>query len=68
MDLFKPFQQRAEATGLGLYLSRAFMRSFQGDLHYEPGVGGACFVVELVALEKEESVLYESADASVDRR
>jgi two-component system sensor kinase FixL len=46
-DLFKPFQRRAEATGLGLYLSRAFMRSFQGDLRYEPTPLGACFVVEL---------------------
>ena len=28
--LFRPFQQSAQATGLGLYLSRAFMRSFRG--------------------------------------
>ena len=34
--LFRPFQQQAQATGLGLYLSRAFMRSFRGDLRYEP--------------------------------
>ena len=67
-DLFKPFQQRAESTGLGLYLSRAFMRSFQGDLRFEPTVRGACFVVELQALEKENSFLYESADTSLDRR
>jgi two-component system, LuxR family, sensor kinase FixL len=46
-ELFKPFQQGAEATGLGLYLSRAFMRSFQGDLRYEPTHSGACFIVEL---------------------
>jgi PAS domain S-box-containing protein len=71
-DLFKPFQQRAESTGLGLYLSRAFMRSFQGDLHFEPTTTGACFVVELHALGKEDSSIYESAnesaDASFDRR
>jgi two-component system, LuxR family, sensor kinase FixL len=67
-DLFKPFQQRAESTGLGLYLSRAFMRSFQGDLHFEPTAGGACFVVELSTSEKEGSAPYESADASFDRR
>jgi two-component system sensor kinase FixL len=53
-DLFKPFQQRAEATGLGLYLSRAFMRSFQGDLHYEPTSAGACFVIELQVWEQKE--------------
>ncbi len=67
-DLFKPFQQRAESTGLGLYLSRAFMRSFQGDLRFEPTASGACFVVELLALGKEDSFIYESADASLDRR
>jgi two-component system, LuxR family, sensor kinase FixL len=46
-ELFKPFQQQAEATGLGLYLSRAFVRSFQGDLRYESGPVGATFVIEL---------------------
>jgi len=51
-DLFKPFQQGADATGLGLYLSRAFMRSFQGDLRYEPTPSGACFIVELSLWEK----------------
>ncbi len=45
--LFKPFQQQARATGLGLYLSRALMRSFGGDLHYQPGGPGATFLVEL---------------------
>jgi two-component system sensor kinase FixL len=45
--LFRPFQQQAQATGLGLYLSRAFMRSFRGDLRYEPEPGGSSFVVEL---------------------
>ena len=44
--LFKPFQQQARASGLGLYLSRALMRSFSGDLHYQPGPG-ATFLVEL---------------------
>jgi signal transduction histidine kinase len=45
--LFRPFQQQAQATGLGLYLSRAFMRSFRGDLRYEPEPDGSSFVVEL---------------------
>jgi C4-dicarboxylate-specific signal transduction histidine kinase len=45
--LFRPFQQQAHATGLGLYLSRAFMRSFRGDLRYEPEADGSSFVVEL---------------------
>jgi two-component system, LuxR family, sensor kinase FixL len=67
-DLFKPFQQGAEATGLGLYLSRAFMRSFQGDLRYEPTPSGACFMVELSLWEKKELVPHEQADTRSDRR
>jgi len=46
--LFRPFQQDAESTGLGLYMSRAFLRSFLGDLHYVPVEDGACFVVDLL--------------------
>jgi len=47
--LFRPFQQQAEATGLGLYLSRAFMRSFRGDLRYEPEPVGSAFIVDMAA-------------------
>ena len=46
-NLFRFFQTGAESNGLGLYLSRAFMRSFGGELRYIPVSGGACFVVEL---------------------
>ncbi len=46
-DLFRPFQAGAAASGLGLYLSRGFVRSFRGELHYHPIPGGACFVVNL---------------------
>jgi two-component system sensor kinase FixL len=45
--LFRPFQQGALASGLGLYLSRAFMRSFRGDLRYEPEQQGSSFIVDL---------------------
>lgn len=45
--LFRPFQAGATANGLGLYLSRAFVRSFGGELHYHPIPRGACFVVNL---------------------
>jgi two-component system, LuxR family, sensor kinase FixL len=51
--LFRPFQQEAQSTGLGLYLSRAFMRSFKGDLFYEPEDGGSTFVVELSPAPRE---------------
>lgn len=46
--LFQPFQEGAEAAGLGLYLSRALVRTFQGDLRYEPGSPGCCFALDLV--------------------
>jgi two-component system, LuxR family, sensor kinase FixL len=51
--LFHPFQEDAQSTGLGLYLSRALMRSFKGDLHYEPETGGSSFVVELATATRE---------------
>lgn len=60
--LFRPFQQGSEATGLGLYLSKAFMRSFKGDLRYEPLPGGSSFVVELLP------VPVESHDGNYERR
>ena len=46
--LFQPFQEGAEATGLGLYISRALVRTFNGDLRYEPGSSGCCFALDLV--------------------
>lgn len=47
--LFRPFQARADAAGMGLYLSRALMRSFGGDLRYTPGEG-ASFTVEIASI------------------
>jgi PAS domain S-box-containing protein len=55
--LFHPFQAGAEATGLGLYLSQAFLHSFGGELSYEPVQDGACFTVYLtpaISSEQEE--------------
>lgn len=46
-ELFQPFQPGAYATGLGLYISRAIIQSYGGDLRYEPSSGGSCFVIEL---------------------
>ncbi|MCX6625074.1 MAG: ATP-binding protein, partial [Acidobacteria bacterium] len=44
--LFRPFQPGVQ-TGLGLYVSRAIVRSFGGDLRYEATPRGACFTVSL---------------------
>lgn len=46
-QLFQPFQQAADGAGLGLYLSRALVRAFAGDLRHEPQRQGSCFAVEL---------------------
>jgi two-component system sensor kinase FixL len=45
--LFQPFQQAADGTGLGLYVSRAVIRSYGGELRFESQAKGACFVIEL---------------------
>ena len=45
--LFQPLQKGADANGLGLYLSRAFMRSFRGDLRHDASCPGASFVIDL---------------------
>lgn len=52
--LFVPFQNGAERVGLGLYLSRALMRSFGGDLRHVPTRTGCRFELELVAVEQPE--------------
>lgn len=51
--LFKPFQQGADAAGLGLYVSRAILRSFGGDLAFEPRAEGCCFVIRLAKVHNQ---------------
>jgi PAS domain S-box-containing protein len=53
--LFQPFQLGAEATGLGLYLSRGFVRTFGGDLRYEPQPGCCCFALDLAPFAEQDS-------------
>jgi two-component system, LuxR family, sensor kinase FixL len=56
-NLFLPFQRGAKSTGIGLYVSRAIMRSFGGDLANEPRPEGSCFAVVLpLHVAAEETV------------
>lgn len=48
--LFRAFQRGADSTGIGLYVSRAIMRSFGGELVYEAQPRGCCFAVSLPVL------------------
>jgi two-component system sensor kinase FixL len=52
-QLFQPFRAGRGQSGLGLYLSRAMMLSFHGDLRYAPSEQGALFVIEMSAVEAE---------------
>jgi PAS domain S-box-containing protein len=66
--LFQPLQREADATGLGLYLSRAFMRSFRGDLRHDPNAPECTFVLDLAAAgdaEEYRSTLENAAHTSV---
>jgi two-component system sensor kinase FixL len=46
--LFSRFREGSRVHGFGLYLSRAMVRSFRGDLRYESARPGARFIVELL--------------------
>jgi signal transduction histidine kinase len=52
-NLFRPFVSGPSSSGLGLYLSRAMMLSFHGNLAYEPSASGATFIVEMIPVEAD---------------
>ena len=54
-NLFRPFQPGADSAGLGLYVSRAIMRSFRGELLYQPRSQGCAFAAILPTLPPGES-------------
>ena len=45
--LFQPFQQGADAVGLGLFVSRALVRASGGELYHEPTPIGCTMCVRL---------------------
>ena len=53
--LFQPFQPGADASGLGLFISRAIVRACQGELYLEPSSAGCTMVLKLRVYSLEES-------------
>jgi two-component system, LuxR family, sensor kinase FixL len=49
--LFQPFHSQSGGAGLGLYVSRSVLRSFGGNVRYEPVAEGCCFAVDLPAAQ-----------------
>jgi two-component system sensor kinase FixL len=45
--LFQLFESTGKGAGIGLYVSRAILRSFDGELHYEPVERGSIFSLHL---------------------
>ncbi|HYL37646.1 MAG TPA: ATP-binding protein [Bryobacteraceae bacterium] len=64
--LFQPFQAGAESTGLGLFVSRAIIRTFGGELHHTRRGGETRFVIELPSVLSSELVRAQSDSNSVD--
>lgn len=52
--LFQPFQAGSASTGLGLYVSRAILRTFGGELRYASQPNWNCFLVELARARTAE--------------
>ena len=52
--LFKPFETGAEGTGLGAYIAQSIVRSFEGELRYEPAAGGSAFIMDLSIADTHE--------------
>lgn len=56
--LFQPFQTGAAVTGLGLYVSRAILRTFHGELNYEPRDNGCSFAICLAPVAAPQEAVY----------
>lgn len=52
-SLFQPFRENADGSGLGLYVSRAIVRGFGGDLVHVPTTQGCRFDVVMPTYQTE---------------
>jgi PAS domain S-box-containing protein len=53
--LFHPFQSGAASSGLGLYVSRAIVRTYGGELQYSRRADETAFVIQLPAVATDLS-------------
>lgn len=51
-SLFQPFRDDADGSGLGLYVSRAILRGFGGEINYVPAERGCQFDILLPTYQK----------------
>lgn len=64
-QLFQPFRPESDGSGLGLYVCRAMIESFGGELRFEPTDTGCCFVITLLAEHnKDQSVSLDTAEVT----
>ena len=54
--LFQPLQPKAASHGLGLFVSRALMRTYGGELRYQTRKENCCFLVEMPCAEPAAEV------------
>jgi PAS domain S-box-containing protein len=53
--LFQPFWQNADGAGLGLYVSRAVLRGFGGDIVHVPAPQGCRFDITLLTCQADDA-------------
>jgi len=59
---FQPFQPGADASGLGLFVSRAIVRACHGELYLEPSAGGCTMVIKLKVYVSDEAAEYNETE------
>ncbi|MBA3975008.1 MAG: hypothetical protein C0504_12430 [Candidatus Solibacter sp.] len=63
--LFKAFQPGADSSGLGLFISRAMVRCYGGDLSHEPSAEGCTMCIRLkTSLQDRRAPVFHPSETS----